>query len=109
MSSTTFDTLKFCGSLESAGIPRKQAEAQAVALSVAMDESVPKKEDLLEMDSEIKGELERVRNRIEKVDRKVEILNHEVKMVEKTLTIRLGGMITIATGVVIGFMKYFSG
>lgn len=88
MSNPVFDTLEYCEALEKAGVPEKQAKAQAGALSNAMQSNLTTKEDLTE-------------------------LNHKIEMVEKTLTIRLSGMITIATGLIvsvtIGTMAYFSG
>ena len=40
MSSITFDTLKYIKTLESAGVPRPQAEAQVAAQREALAESI---------------------------------------------------------------------
>ncbi len=57
MSAVTFDTLKFAGRLEQAGLSREQAaaiaEAQAQALSEALDTALATKADVALLDIKI--------------------------------------------------------
>lgn len=46
MTTTAFDTLQYVRTLEKSGIPSEQAEAQAVALSEAMESNLATKQDL---------------------------------------------------------------
>lgn len=61
MSAVTFDTLKFAKTLESAGMPARQAEAEALALQDALAESeLATKQDV----SELRHELRETRTEI---------------------------------------------
>ncbi len=57
MAAVTFDTLKFVEKLESAGITREQAKAEAealvVALSEAMDSQLATKNDINRLEKEV--------------------------------------------------------
>ncbi len=99
MNNPAFDTLEYSETLTKAGVPEKQAKAQAVALNHAMQSNLATKEGLHDVKTELNHKID---------DFKTE-LNHKIDMVEKTLTIRLGGMITIATGIIVGAMAHFSG
>ena len=99
MNNPAFDTLEYSETLTKAGVPEKQAKAQAVALSHAMQSNLATKEGLQDVKTELNQKIEGVNTD----------LNHKIDMVEKNLTIRLGGMITIATGIIIGAMAHFSG
>jgi hypothetical protein len=55
MSTVTFDTLKFAKKLESAGMPARQAEAEALALQDALAESeLATKQDISELRHEFR-------------------------------------------------------
>ena len=99
MNNPAFDTLEYSETLTKAGVPEKQAKAQAVALSHAMQSNLATKEGLQDAKTELNQKIEGVNTD----------LNHKIDMVEKNLTIRFGGMITIATGIIIGAMAHFSG
>lgn len=99
MNNPAFDTLEYSETLTKAGVPEKQAKAQAVALSQAMQSNLATKEGLQDAKTELNHKIEGVNTD----------LNHKIDMVEKNLTIRFGGMITIATGIIIGAMAHFSG
>ena len=55
MATVTFDTLKFIEKLESAGITREQAKAEALvtALSEAMDSQLATKNDINRLEKEL--------------------------------------------------------
>lgn len=99
MNNPAFDTLEYSETLTKAGVPEEQAKAQAVALSHAMQSNLATKEGLQDVTTELNLKIEGVKTE----------LNHKIHMVEKNLTIRFGGMITIATGIIIGAMAHFSG
>ena len=83
MTAITFDTLKFTKRLEEAGVPRKQAEAQAEAFREAQEtqlDELATKRDVMELKRDIK-ELE-LR------------LMHD-------LTLRFGGMLAVAVAVIV--------
>ena len=75
MSITTFDTLKFARQLKDAGVPEKQAEAQANAMSTAFSEAldaqvatkadvVALKSDIANVRSELKGDIASLRSEL---------------------------------------------
>ena len=60
MAVATFDTLKFANTLKAAGVPEKQAEAEAAALSEALQvnfKELATKDDLRLAIAELKGEM----------------------------------------------------
>ena len=117
MNNPAFDTLEYSETLTKAGVPEKQAKAQAVALSHAMQSNLATKEGLHDVKTELNHKIDDVKTELNhKIDdvktelnHKIDMVDQKIDMVEKTLTIRLGGMITIATGIIIGAMAHFSG
>ena len=81
MSTITFDTLKFADTLKAAGVPDKQAEAEARAVAAAI------------------GEVD-VATR-----RDIEDLRREMQMLEQRLVIKLGALVTVAIGAVAALVK----
>jgi hypothetical protein len=86
MAAVPFDTLKLARRLESAGFPPKQAGDTAEALAEAMSGA----------ELATRSDLDRVR---------VE-LRAEIEPLRRDLTIRLGGMIVVATGVIPAAIRY---
>lgn len=87
MSAMTFDTLKFANRLKSAGVPEKQAEAEAEVLAEALEvnlKDLPTKDDLLAVKFE---------------------MQQEMKMMEQRLIIKLGALMALAVGVVTTLVK----
>ena len=80
MSAITFDTLKFANTLKAAGVPDKQAEAEAVALS-----------EVLEVN---------LKDLVTKED-----MHHELRDLEQRLIIKLGAMLAFAIGLVAALVK----
>ena len=80
MSAITFDTLKFANTLKAAGVPDKQAEAEAVALS-----------EVLEVN---------LKDLVTKED-----MRHELRDLEQRLIIKLGAMLAFAIGLVAALVK----
>jgi uncharacterized pyridoxal phosphate-containing UPF0001 family protein len=87
MATVTFDTLKFSNRLKAAGVPDKQAEAEAEALSEVLEVSIkdlPTKDDL---------------------SREVELLRRDMRELEQRMTIKLGGLMVVAVGAVATLVK----
>lgn len=87
MSAITFDTLKFANRLKAAGVPDKQAEAEAEVLAEALEVNMK--------DLSTKADL---------LAAKVE-LQQEMKMLEQRLIIKLGALIALALGIVAALVK----
>lgn len=85
MTTITFDTLEFSKRAQEAGFTEKQAEFQAREAAQA-----------IELKLATKVEVNSVRDELLK----------EMKMMEQRLTIKMGGMITIAVGILLAF-KFF--
>lgn len=93
MAVATFDTLKFANTLKAAGVPEKQAEAQAVAFAEVIQvnmKDLATKDDLAYLLKEIKQELAEMRKdfRQEMAEFKKDI-RQELKDTEQRLTIRI--------------------
>ncbi|SRR6185312_6852268 len=82
MAVATFDTLKFANPLKAAGVPDKQAEAQAVAFGetyqINLKDPVTK-DDLLATRNDLKHEIDDVRKDFK----------HEMKEMEQRLNARI--------------------
>jgi len=87
MTAVTFDTLKYANTLEAVGVPRAQAEAQAGVLSEALEVNLK--------DLATKVDLTQLEQRI---DAKLALL-------EQRMTIKLGGMLVVAVGVIAALIK----
>ena len=85
MTVLTFDTHEFVTTLKKAGFVEEQAEAVVNTVKKAQTES----------DLATKADLNRVAND----------LRHEMRELEHRLTIRLGGMLVIAVGVLAVLIK----
>jgi hypothetical protein len=87
MSAITFDTLKFANRLKSAGVPDKQAEAEAEVLAEALEVNLK--------DLSTKADL---------LAAKVE-LQQEMRLLEQRLIIKLGTLVALAIGIVAALVK----
>jgi len=92
MSTITFDTLAYVRKLESAGVPRPQAEAQADAFSAAVSEGVASRQDIVDLRTEL---------REFRTD-----LDHRIHDLEQRLVIKLGA-IMIALGGFLAAIRFF--
>ncbi|HEY2908740.1 MAG TPA: hypothetical protein VGI99_00750 [Gemmataceae bacterium] len=104
MAVATFDTLKFANTLKAAGVPDKQAEAQAVAFGEAFQvnlKDLATKDDILATRNDLKREIDDVRKDLKqeiesvRMDLKQEIesgrkdVKHEMKEMEQRLNARI--------------------
>ena len=80
MTTITFDTLKFANTLKAAGVPPAQAEAEAVALSEALEVNL---KDLVSK----------------------EYMHHEMRDLEQRLIIKLSTLMALSIGIVAALVK----
>lgn len=106
MSVVAFDTLQFAKRLKEAGFTEQQAEALASAEAELIEARLATKRDLKEVEVALKRDLKEVEA---KLTRAIEALRADVqrdlKDLEYRLTIRLGGMMALAIGVVATLVK----
>lgn len=88
-----FDTLAFTKKLKGAGVPEKQAEAQAEAIAEVVNDQIATKFDINNLRTDINKEFEQVRKEFK----------NEVKNTELTLKIWIGSIaaasVTVAVAV----------
>lgn len=90
MSTITFDTLKFADTLKAAGVPDKQAEAEARALADAFSTSTS--------ELSTKGGIRDLHN-------EMELMRRDMQAMEQRLTIKLGAFMAIAVGAIAALVK----
>jgi hypothetical protein len=83
-------TLKFSDTLKAAGVPDKQAEAEARAVADAFASSAS--------DLATNGDVRDLRN-------EMELLRRDMLSMEQRLTIKLGAFITVAVGILIAVLR----
>ncbi len=98
MATIAFDTLKFSKRLKDAGVPDKQAEAEAEALAEVLEVNL---KDLASRD-DLKALEERL---IIKITGSEERLSDKITMLEQRMTIKLGGLMVIAVSAVATLIK----
>lgn len=87
MTAVTFDTLKFANRLKSAGVPSAQAEAEAEALAEVLAvnlQQVATKQDIALLRQEMESRFIQL---------------------EQRMTIKLGGLMVLAVGIVAALVK----
>jgi hypothetical protein len=87
MSIITFDTLKFSNRLKAAGVPDRQAEAQAEAMADALEVNLK--------DLATKADLLATKEDLQK----------EMLLLEQRLVIKLGTLMAVAIGVIAALVK----
>jgi hypothetical protein len=113
----SFDTLKLAQALQAGGFSVQQAEATAHALADATATStadVATKSDLTATKTELKTEIAAVRTELKteiaavrtELKTEVERLLTKIELSEKNVTIRFGGMLVVAVGVLMAAIRY---
>jgi len=87
MAAITFDTLKFSNRLKAAGVPDKQAEAEAEVLAEALEVNL--KELVTKAD----------------LTHEVELLRRDMREMEQRIVIKLGALMAFAIGIVATLVK----
>ena len=98
MATITFDTLKFANTLKDAGVPPAQAEAEAVALSEALEVNI---KELVTKD-DLHREIESLRR--EMMTGFAQVDSRFIQL-EQRLIIKLGGLIALSIGIVAALVK----
>lgn len=99
MAQVFFDTLKFVKTLESAGVPTLQAEAFANVVRDSHEAAeVATKADI----TEVKRDLEDVRKEISHTRQELE---SKIDKLGLQLTVKFGGMLVVAVGVLAAIIK----
>ena len=83
-----FDTLKFVEKLEAGGFTHQQAKAAAEAFSEATNQELVTKRDLERVELALRSDIEKL---------------------EMRMTIKLGGLIVAATGLLLAAIRYLPG
>lgn len=115
MAAVPFDTLKLARRLEAAGFPGKQAGDTAEALAEAMSGAeLATKSDLALIRTEMAGFRAELKADIAalRAELKADIatlraeLKADIELVRRDLTIRLGGMMVVAVGILLAAIRY---
>lgn len=92
-----FDTLQYANRLKAAGVPEKQAEAQAEALREIMDAKLATKKDLEQVRKDLELAVELAKNE----------LKRDIKDLELHMTLKLGSLMVGGIGLLVILMKLF--
>src|SRR5215472_2405888 len=108
MGAVPFDTLKLARRLESAGFPPRQAGDTAEALAEAMaGAELATAADLDKLRVELKAEIAAARAELKAEIAAVRAeLKAEIELLRRDITIRLGGMIVVAVGIILAAIRY---
>jgi hypothetical protein len=102
-----FDTHAYIDTLERSGVPREHAVAISKAnqemLAETLQTGVATKSDV----ADIQQSIQSLDKRIDGLDKRIEGLDSKLERVSLQLTIRLGSMIVVATGVISAMIKLF--
>ena len=112
MAVATFDTLKFANTLKVAGVPDKQAEAQAVAFAEVIQINLKElvtKEDLLAVKQDLSREIDDLRKDLkqdikdseQKLNSRIDTLEARFRGEMLLLKWMFGAMMTINLGILI--------
>ena len=97
MNAVPFDTLKMAQRLEAAGFGRSQATGASEALAEALvGADLATKGDIAALRTELKGDIAALRTE----------LVSAAELLRRDMTIKLGGMMIIATGILLAAIRY---
>jgi hypothetical protein len=105
MATITFDTLKYSKRLKDAGVPEKQAEAEAEALAEVMEinlNELASRRDLKDVETSLKRDIGEAESRLK---HDLELIRLELRDLERRMTIKLGGLMMVAVGAVATLVK----
>lgn len=93
-----FDTLSASRRLREVGFEEEQADAVVGLLAEDVSGNIATKSDIESLRADTKSDIERLRA---DTQTDIELLRAELREVEQRMTIRLGGMVAVATGIII--------
>ena len=104
MGAVLFDTLKLARRLEGAGFSPRQAGDTAEALAEVMSGAeLATAADLATLRAELKAEIASLRAELKA---EIAAVRVELELLRRDLTIRLGGMIVVAVGILLAAIRY---
>ena len=125
MNAVPFDTLKLARGLEEAGMPPQMAAGTVAALAEAIGSSeLATKDDVSAVKADVsavKSAVNAVRAEIAAaesrlmaviaafkadVDRRFEVSDAKLELLRRDMTIKLGGMLIVATGVILAALRF---
>ncbi len=89
-----FNAIKYVGELREAGVPEKQAEVHLRILHEVIESNLATKRDI----QEVKRDIEEMRTELK---RDIQELKRDMKELEQKMTIKLGGLIVVAIGILV--------
>ena len=99
MATIAFDTLRFSKRLKDAGVPDKQAEAEALAEVFEVNvKELATKDDIMH----VRKDFEVVRKDMDAMEKRID---DKLTMLEQRMTIKLGGLMVLAVGAVATLVK----
>lgn len=112
-----FDTLQYAKRLKQVGFTEEQAEVQAEALSELINDHLATKQDLKELEREMKLEVGEVKVEIKELEKAMKLdikgleerLSNKINEMGYKITIKLGGMIVtgvVTLGAFLAFIKF---
>lgn len=102
MNAITFDTHAFVKRLTTAGMPEAQAEVLADEQTNLIENNLATKRDIKELEVALKFDMQKLEATLTSDMQKLEtVFKRDIKELELRLTIRLGGMMIVASGVII--------
>ncbi len=111
MATLLFDTHAFVKQLTEVGMPEPQAEVLArTQAALIIDERLSTKEDLQALELRLSNQIKELDARLSSQNKELDArLNHQMKelgsRLKHDLTIRLGSMFVVATGLIIAVLK----
>jgi hypothetical protein len=104
MNAVPFDTLKMAQRLETAGFSGPQAAGAAEALAEALvGADLATKGDLVALEGRLRGDVTSVRGDLTSLEAK---MLTAIELLRRDMTIKLGGLVFIAVGVLLAAMRY---
>lgn len=115
MNAVPFDTLKLARGLEEAGMPPQMAAGTVAALAEAMGSAeLATKADVGAVRVDVGADIAASESRVmaviaafkADVDRRFEASDAKLELLRRDMTIKLGGMLIVATGVLLAAMRF---
>jgi hypothetical protein len=104
MNAVPFDTLRMAQRLQAAGFSGPQAAGASEALAEALvGAGLATKGDLVTLRTELKADIAGLQADL---DGKIAGLQGAIELLRRDMTIKLGGMIILAVGVLLAAMRY---
>jgi hypothetical protein len=93
-----YDSLKYAKKLEEAGVSREQAEVHIQIMTEIIETNLATKQDLKDLSAELRYEIES----------RFQALSAQIIQSEQKMTIRLGGIVSVAMGLMLALEKLLS-